>query len=100
MNFIEDFIFGKGLKWIGRKLDGKKTKIAGVGAILYGIIGILGIMFPDQKLIDLSIEQSIASIIGGLGALGIGGKLEKVKNAVDEEKAVLLQGQTFGQKKR
>jgi len=73
------------LKYLGKKLDGYKTKIGGIGSILMGILGIIGILFPDQKTVDLSLEASLAMIIGGFAALGIGGKLEKIKTVIDGE---------------
>jgi hypothetical protein len=74
------------LKYLGKKLDGYKTKIGGGGSILMGILGIIGIMFPDQKTIDISLEASLSLIAGGFVALGVGGKLEKLKTIIDENK--------------
>ena len=68
-------------------LDGYKTKIAGVASLLSGLAGIAAQLVP---LIDkhdfaaflafakgLPADQSWLLLLGGLGALGLGHKLEK-----------------------
>ena len=81
---MKNFILTKLLRYIGKRMDGHKTQIAGVGSILFGILGIIGVMYPDSKIVDLSIEQALTAIIGGLAALGLGGKLDKVKDVLKE----------------
>lgn len=79
---MENFILGKILALVGRKLDGYKTKIGGGASILTGIVGIVGIVFPGQGLPQMDIPTAMLFISGGMTALGIGGKLEKQKAAV------------------
>jgi hypothetical protein len=81
---MKNFFIVQILKYTGKKLDGHKTQIGGVGSILMGILGIIGIVFPDQKTVDLSFEASMALIIAGFAALGVGGKLEKLKKAIGD----------------
>ncbi len=81
-----NWILSKGIRFIGGKLDGYKTKIGGVGLILTGIIGIINMMWPDTvpALPPIELEQIIGYIGGGFVALGIGGKMEKNTTAVKE----------------
>lgn len=95
-------IMTKLLQFLGKRLDGRKTFIGGLGLILtgippiiYGILGILGIMFPDQNLPQVEIEQAWENILMGsgsislgFGALGLGGKAEKVKTAIENTRVV------------
>jgi hypothetical protein len=82
---MKNFFIVQLLKLIGKKLDGYKTKIGGGASILMGILGIVGLMFPDQKTVDLSLEASLALIVAGFAALGIGGKVQKLLNAMKDE---------------
>ncbi|MFA7098191.1 MAG: hypothetical protein WC383_17125 [Gammaproteobacteria bacterium] len=78
-----NIIIGKLLRFVGRRLDGYKTTIGGVGMILSGLAGLIGYMFPDQPdLPHMDIEQALLTISGGFAVLGLGGKAEKVKAAV------------------
>ena len=77
---VQNFFLTKILQWVGRKFDGKKTLIAGIGSFLWGLQGILGVIFPDLKYTDMTLEEAMAYILAGLGALGIGGKLQKQIN--------------------
>ena len=91
------FILDKVLRFVGGKLDGYKTIIGGIGIILTGlppiisgVLGILGHMFPDQNLPHIPLDASYAHlkmgagiISGGMVALGLGGKAEKLKKAVE-----------------
>ena len=81
---MKNFILTKLLRYVGKRMDGHKTQFAGIGSILFGILGIIGVMYPDSKIVDLTIEQALTAIIGGLAALGLGGKLDKVKNVLKE----------------
>jgi hypothetical protein len=78
-----NLIIGKILRAIGRRFDGHKTTIGGVGMILTGLAGLIGYMFPDQPdLPRMDIEEALLTISGGFAVLGLGGKAEKVKGAV------------------
>ena len=81
---MKNFILTKLLRYVGKRMNGHKTQFAGVGFILFGIIGIIGVMYPDTKIVELSLEQSLTAIISGLAALGLGGKLDKVKSVLQE----------------
>lgn len=75
---MTEFIFLRILKFIGRKLDGYKTIIGGLGFMLTGIMGIIRIMFPDlTQFPDMSIGEAIVAISAGMTAIGLGAKVEK-----------------------
>lgn len=93
---MKNLLLGWLFRWLGKKLDGHKTQIGGIGSILLGILGILGIMFPDIKVVDYSLEMSLGFIAAGFAALGIGGKLEKVKGVEEEIKVKLTQQNNLG----
>jgi hypothetical protein len=96
---IKGKILGGVLRFLGRKLDGKKTYLGAAGKILTGftgiatgIVGIIGIMYPDFGFPVMDIEISLASISGGFYAIssgfqgiGIGHKIEKSKRLVDQQ---------------
>lgn len=99
-NKIIEFI----LKLLGNKLDGKKTAIGGValiltgiGAIITGVLGLTRKMFPDMSdLPDMSIDECWTSLViggttigAGFSALGLGGKQEKAKRAVQDQTIVI-----------
>lgn len=83
---MQNFILTRVLRFVGRKMDGKKTYFAGTSAILIGVAGLFRVMFPEAiQAPDLTLEQSLGSIISGLAMLGIGGKLEKTKKAIERK---------------
>ncbi len=83
---MKDFILIRLLRFIGKRLDGYKTKIGGVGFILVGLLGMLRIMFPDlSQLPDMTLEGCLASISAGITALGLAGKADKLKDAVEHQ---------------
>jgi hypothetical protein len=57
--------------------------IGGVGLILVGLVGIAGHMFPDQGLPRMDLESAVGTLSAGFVALGLGGKAEKLKKAVE-----------------
>lgn len=78
-----NLIIGKLLRLIGRKLDGYKTTVGGIGMILSGLAGLLGYMFPETaNLPQMEINDILSLITGGLAVIGIGGKIEKTKNVL------------------
>jgi len=80
---MQNFLIGKLLRWIGKRLDGYRTVIGGVGMILSGIVGLLGYIFPDNPdLPKMDLDHILAVISGGFIAIGLGGKAEKVKNEI------------------
>ena len=72
-------------------LDGYKTKVAGVGAMLAGLAGLTAqivvlIESKDASAVfafakGLPTDQSLMMFLGGLGALGLGHKAEKAAEA-------------------
>ncbi|MGE4334546.1 MAG: hypothetical protein AB7E55_01040 [Pigmentiphaga sp.] len=76
------FFLDKILKWGGRKLDGHKTTIGGIGMVLTGLAGLLGYIWPDQGLPRMDLETVLTTISAGFIALGLGGKAEKIKHEV------------------
>lgn len=80
-----NWLIKKILGFAGRALDGKKTKIGAIGAILFGICGAINIMFPNTVPgVNLTVDELAGYISGGFVALGIGGKLDKNTSAVKE----------------
>ena len=77
------FFLGKLLALLGRKTDGYKTKVGGVGLILTGLVGLLGHLYPDQGLPAMELESAITTVSAGFVALGLGGKAEKLKAAIE-----------------
>lgn len=75
-------ILGFGLSLLGRKMDGYKTKAAGVAFIALSLVGFVSIMFPDQGLPEMGITEAMLYFATGLGVLGGADKVEKLKNAI------------------
>jgi hypothetical protein len=83
------------LQFAGKKMDGKKTYagaagkiLSGIASIIGGMIGILGIAFPDQGLPEFSFEVASGmvaagfyAVSSGLQGVGIGHKIEKANAA-------------------
>lgn len=88
---MKNWLIGKILGFIGKKLDGYKTKIGGVGLILVGVTGIISQIFPDQGLPVVDLETAIGSMAAGLAALGIGHKVEKAKAVIESQ-----EGRVYG----
>lgn len=88
---MKNFLMNKLLALVGTKLNGKKTYAGAVGKILTGLatlcgglLGILGIMFPEQGFPKMEAEVCFgavslgcASIFSGIQGIGIGHKIEK-----------------------
>lgn len=85
---MKNWLLTKLFAWIGRKLDGHKTRIGGVCLILNGLVGIVGTIYPDQGLPAMTLETAFACIGSGFVALGLGGKLEKQTQAITQAAAV------------
>ena len=79
--------------YVGKKLDGKKTyagaagkMITGLVAVLTGVVGLLGLAFPDQGLPAMDWDTASVAIAGGvygisdgLADFGIGHKIVKAQ---------------------
>lgn len=76
------FIIDKFLSWIGTKLDGYKTRLGGLGLILYGVVGLLGKLFPDVGLPQLETTTIIELLFGGTAVVGVAGKADKLTEAI------------------
>mgnify|MGYP001019061842 CR=1 FL=1 len=74
INWLKDVA----LKWVGKKLDGKKTYLAGAGFVLLAVTGCLGKVFPDQGLLEMDWETITSYFSVGLAAFGIGHKADKI----------------------
>jgi uncharacterized membrane protein len=93
-----------GLQYSGKKLDGKKTYagaagkiLAGLSTMILGIVGFIGIMFPDQGLVEMPVEGAIGmvsagfyAIASGLEGIGIGHKIEKSKETNEVQSTVVI----------
>lgn len=89
MKALLQIVFG----FIARKTDGYKTKIGGVGLILTALLGLASLIWPDQGLPQMSIEAVIGTFSLGMTALGLGGKAEKLKNAISGQSGrITLEG--------
>jgi hypothetical protein len=90
MKFIIN-LFAKigGISKLWGFLDGYKTKVAGVASLLSGLAGIVSAIVPLIEAKDAAAAWAFISglpanpawilLLGGLGALGIGHKLEKAE---------------------
>jgi len=90
---MKDFILVRILRLLGARMDGYKTYagaigkvLAGVGTLISGIIGLIGIAFPDQGLPKMEMESALALISAGVFAMssglasyGVGKKFEKAE---------------------
>ncbi|MDD2856783.1 MAG: hypothetical protein PHU01_14775, partial [Desulfuromonadaceae bacterium] len=70
INWLKNRIF----LYLGTKLDGKKTYLAGCGFILLALAGCVGKLFPDQGLPDMEWDLIGGYFTAGLGAFGLGHK--------------------------
>ena len=86
-----------GAGWVWEKLDGNKTRIAAIAGFLSGVAGLiqefLGVegkhdfMSLLTFLKDLPQDTQWLMIVGSLGLLGLGHKLEKVSAALPQPSA-------------
>lgn len=65
-------------------LDGYKTKIAGVAGILCGL-AMVGKALAAGEIQPKDIWDGVLVVIAALGTLGVGGKLQKVVDAMQGE---------------
>lgn len=91
---MSEWLLTKGLRWVGRKFDGYKTKIGAFGLILTGIVSAINLIWPNTVpgIPEMTIDQIITSITGGFIALGIGGKIDKNTAAVQAAAPVTIAG--------
>jgi hypothetical protein len=91
MNTIINFLSGRVLAPIWDFLDGKKTALASGAGILAGVAGLAAQLVPLLSAHDtaglvsliksLPADPSYLLIVGSLGALGIGHKIDKAAEA-------------------
>ena len=92
---MDKMLASLGVKYLARKLDGKKTNfgaavlmLLGIVKIISGVVGIVCIMWPDiatstgAPAVDMDgalalIQTGGAMFGGGLAALGLGHKIVK-----------------------
>ena len=95
---MKAFIINRAAHYLGRKLDGHKTRIAGIGTMLAGLVmalnGVLqliGSIYPDMGFEGTTPAEAIETITlgllglgGGFGVVGVGHKLEKEAELIKE----------------
>lgn len=86
MGFMKAKILTFALGMLGKKLDGHRTKMAGATFILLGIVGFVGIMYPDQGLPQIGVIEAGAYFATGVGLIGGGGKADKIIAALQANK--------------
>ena len=74
---MKNWLLGKGLGWLGSRLEGYRTYLAAVGFILLGIVGCVGKMYPDSGLPNPEWEITMGYFTAGLGLFGVGKKIDK-----------------------
>jgi hypothetical protein len=74
MNWLKD----KAFAFLGKKLNGKKTYLAGAGFMLLGVCGCVGKLFPDQGLPEMEWDMIGGYFTAGMTAFGLGHKAEKI----------------------
>lgn len=62
-------------------MDGSKTYISGVLSIVTGVVGLVGHFFAQDTQFAMDVDVSIGMIITGLGLLGVGHKLDKMRDS-------------------
>ena len=89
---MKDWFFVKILQWVGQKMDGKKTYagsagkvLIGIGPLIAGIVGLLGIAFPDQGLPQMDIDKALGLIAGGFYAMSSGLQGAGVAHKMDKQ---------------
>ena len=86
---IINWICKIGLKKLGEKLSGKKLLIAGIFAILEGVLGAIRIMFPDlTATVPVEAEGVLRKFTYGFGLIGGAHKVQKVASNYKETKSV------------
>lgn len=92
---IKSKLLGGVLRYVGGKMDGKKSYAGAIGKILTGVaslcggaIGLIGVMYPDLGFPKMDAEASIATISAGFYAIssgvqgiGLAHKMEKANGA-------------------
>lgn len=83
---MSSFILTRILRWMGEKLDGKKTIIGAIGKMIIGVLALLGVAFPDLGFPNMGVDPALELIFGaystlsGIQGIGVGHKIEKAKN--------------------
>lgn len=90
---MKEFLLRRVFGYVGRKLDGYKAIIGGVGMILMGLTYFVRFFFLDlTQFPEPSMETGFTYITGGFATLGIGGKLQKMIEAEKDKCAEPAQG--------
>lgn len=85
-----NWLLTKVLGFVGKKLDGYRMKIGGIGGILFGLVGAINIMFPGTiPGVELSVNEVVGYFSGGFAVFGYAGKLDKNTAAIKESGNVL-----------
>ncbi len=80
---MKNFLLTRILVFIGGKLSGYKTYIGGAGGVLYGILGLMAIAEPKAGIpVNVDAQTAIGLITGGIAAIGIGHKGQKLITAI------------------
>lgn len=61
-------------------MNGNKTYISGVLSIVTGVVGLVGHFFAQDTQFAMDVDVAITLILTGLSVLGVGHKLDKLKD--------------------
>ena len=90
---MQNFIIVRILRAIGKRFDGYKTILSGLGFFCIGILQGLPLLIPDLATTtgtEGNLTLCIASFTAALGAWGLGGKAEKLKKALEAKPRTIV----------
>jgi len=86
-----NYLLTRILRFVGGRLDGYKMRICGYGSALTGILGLLGVMFPEQGLPVMTATEAVELVLIGFGVNGAAHKAEKHQAEIATQTEVIRQ---------